>query len=338
MQLRRFLPIIIMFACSLPALAVSQVDVNEYVALRKKCSAASVKDAQANAACYIGKVIEIRGKVVGLLSRANGCSVILSTERDGSYVVDSDTLPDDNPGAELACLVNVGEGSQHSLSDLKLKAFTYEVFLKRKEEAWRQNAAAAEARKRAVRQPVSRSRTGSAARGTSQNGGKTMSVDEFIRVYRDAIKGFNKKLTDKQADTIARSVLGYSAQYKIDPRLVCAVILTESRFRIEATSHAGAQGLGQLMPGTAAGMGVKDSYDPVQNVYGCVRYIKGVLERITGKHEWNELTYEDLSLALAAYNAGPGAVKKHGGIPPYRETQNYVKRVISTYKQLCGGG
>jgi soluble lytic murein transglycosylase-like protein len=90
------------------------------------------------------------------------------------------------------------------------------------------------------------------------------------------------------------------------------------------------------MPSTAAGLGVNDSYDPVQNIYGSVRYVKGMLDRMSGNKKWNELTWYDLSLALAAYNAGPGAVKKHGGVPPYKETQNYVRRVTSIYKQLCG--
>ena len=114
------------------------------------------------------------------------------------------------------------------------------------------------------------------------------------------------------------------------------MILAESHFRIGATSRCGAQGLGQLMPSTAAGLGVDDAYDPVQNVYGSVRYVKGMLDRMSGNKAWNDLTWYDLALALAAYNAGPNAVKKHGGVPPYRETQNYVRKVTSIYKQLCG--
>ncbi|MDH7603171.1 MAG: lytic transglycosylase domain-containing protein, partial [Armatimonadota bacterium] len=65
-------------------------------------------------------------------------------------------------------------------------------------------------------------------------------------------------------------------------------------------------------------------------------YIRGMLDRMSGGKKWNELSWGELALALAAYNAGPGAVKKHGGIPPYRETRNYVRKVISIYRQLCG--
>jgi len=96
--------------------------------------------------------------------------------------------------------------------------------------------------------------------------------------------------------------------------------------------------LGQLMPATAASLGVSNPYDPVENVYGSIRYIRGMLDRMSGNKSWDELTWNDLALALAAYNAGPGAVKKHGGIPPYKETQNYVRKVTSIYKKLCGTG
>lgn len=158
----------------------------------------------------------------------------------------------------------------------------------------------------------------------------------MLRIYTNAVKQFNKKLTNSQAETIAKSILAFSYKYEVDARLVCAVILAESNFKVNATSSAGACGLGQLMPGTAAGLGVNNPYDPVENIYGSTRYIRSMLDRMCGGKEWNQLTWNDLALALAAYNAGPGAVKKHGGIPPYKETQNYVRKVTSIYKQLCG--
>jgi soluble lytic murein transglycosylase-like protein len=112
----------------------------------------------------------------------------------------------------------------------------------------------------------------------------------------------------------------------VDPALIKAIIANESGFNANATSNVGAQGLMQLMPGTAAGLGVTDAYDPAQNVAGGTKYIKGLLEHFNG----------DVRLAVAAYNAGPGAVEKYGGVPPYAETQNYVQNVLASYAKYRG--
>lgn len=114
----------------------------------------------------------------------------------------------------------------------------------------------------------------------------------------------------------------YSAKNGLDSDFVRAVIKQESGFNPKAVSRCGAQGLMQLMPQTAQGLGVQDAYDPEDNIEGGTRYLKGLLDRFG----------QDKELALAAYNAGPGAVNKYGGIPPYQETQNYVKNVLSMYK------
>jgi len=111
----------------------------------------------------------------------------------------------------------------------------------------------------------------------------------------------------------------------IDPALLSAVAWSESGFRADARSGAGAVGLMQLMPATAAGLGV-DPLDPAQALAGGARYLRTQLDRFGGRTD----------LALAAYNAGPTAVRKHGGIPPYPETQNYVSRVLDRYRQLGG--
>ena len=119
----------------------------------------------------------------------------------------------------------------------------------------------------------------------------------------------------------------YSAKNGLDSAFVKAVIKQESGFQPKVTSHCGAMGLMQLMPATASSMGVTDAYDPEQNIAGGTKYLKGLLDRFGG----------DKSLALAAYNAGPNAVAKYNGLPPYKETQNYVKNRMSMYQKYSGG-
>ncbi|MDB5028826.1 MAG: lytic transglycosylase [Candidatus Eremiobacteraeota bacterium] len=117
-----------------------------------------------------------------------------------------------------------------------------------------------------------------------------------------------------------------AATWQVDPALIKAVIANESGFNAHATSSVGAQGLMQLMPETAKGLGVRDSYDPAQNVAGGARYLRGLLDRFGG----------DKRLAIAAYNAGPGAVEKYGDVPPYAETRNYVENVLASFDKYSG--
>jgi len=118
-------------------------------------------------------------------------------------------------------------------------------------------------------------------------------------------------------------------KHGVDPALLAGVIEAESGFNAQAVSAAGAQGLMQLMPSTARGLGVTDALDPTQNVMGGAKLLRQLLDRYHG----------DTRLALAAYNAGPGAVDQHGGVPPYAETQRYVPKVLAAaarYRQGQG--
>ena len=122
---------------------------------------------------------------------------------------------------------------------------------------------------------------------------------------------------------IEQLVNANAGAWGVDPALVKAIIANESGFDANATSKTGAQGLMQLEPSTASELGVSNSYDPAQNVWGGTRYIRGLLDRFHG----------DMRLAVAAYNAGPQAVEKYGGVPPYAETQSYVQNVLGSYEK-----
>ena len=125
-------------------------------------------------------------------------------------------------------------------------------------------------------------------------------------------------LADQNLSTLIEAA---ARKYKVDPKLVAAVAEVESNGNQEAVSSAGAIGVMQLMPDTAASLGV-DPYNKQQNIEGGAKYLRQMLDAFGG----------DTKKAVAAYNAGPGAVKDYGGVPPYKETQNYVNKVLDIYR------
>jgi hypothetical protein len=112
--------------------------------------------------------------------------------------------------------------------------------------------------------------------------------------------------------------------YQVDPTLIRAIIMAESSYNPKAVSHRGAQGLMQLMPTTAKWLGIEDSFDPAMNIDGGVRYFRSLLDRFDG----------DVKLALAAYNAGSRYVRKYGGVPPFKATRIYIKKVLRYHRLL----
>lgn len=139
-----------------------------------------------------------------------------------------------------------------------------------------------------------------------------------------ASSGFNTtSFSGPSAANVNDLVNEASGRYRLDPDLVNSVIKAESGFNVRAVSPKGAQGLMQLMPGTASGLGVRNAFDPQANVEGGTKYLRELLERYNF----------DLVKALAAYNAGPERVEQFGGIPPYYETRAYVARVVKDFNK-----
>ena len=154
-------------------------------------------------------------------------------------------------------------------------------------------------------------------------------------LYRDQIHRLNGRLDDQTLDKITSSILGYSDYYRVDPRLIMAMMIAESHFDPNAVSRTGAIGLGQLMPETAAGLAV-DPWDVERSIGASVKILSSHVAQYGGADSQGLVPLNTLLLTMAAYNAGGGAVKRYHGVPPYRETQAYVHKVASYYRQLCG--
>ena len=162
----------------------------------------------------------------------------------------------------------------------------------------------------------------------------TAAAEVKVRIRADGTKllynegGFHRSSPGKDFlrpvpnDRIGSLIDHYADSQRLDPLLVQAVIQVESSYRVGARSKKGAMGLMQLMPGTARSLSVQDPFDPAQNIRGGTAYLRSMLDRFDARLEW----------ALAAYNAGPGAVEKHHGVPPYDETRAYVRRVLRLYQ------
>jgi soluble lytic murein transglycosylase-like protein len=155
-------------------------------------------------------------------------------------------------------------------------------------------------------------------------------VASLIVAYAAALRAFDPSLDAAHASGLAARVITEADTARVDARLVVALVAVESSWDPRAVSPAGARGLGQLMPGTATGLGV-DPDDAAANLHGTVTHLVALLARY-GRFP----PPERYARAIAAYNAGAGAVDRYGGVPPYAETRSEVRRVIALWRRLCG--
>ncbi len=319
--------------CTLLFLSACAVDANtlsanHYLALRKSLGAShtSLAAVQNDLIAYIGKTVELTGHVGGSANSGGSGSFIINSNGEDMLVKVDGSFPDCiAEGNTVRILAKLGPECMASLSDLHLvgAAYDYDVSAREKELAPKARPVAA-----TPRRVLDRSSNPKTFLSSKQGRGVNLSsrAMQVYDPYRRAIASFNPNLTNQQVESITKSILAYSEKYSVDPRLIIALIIAESGFRPNATSRCGAMGLCQLMPSTARGLGVSNAYDPQQNIEASIKLVRGHLDK-----------FGNISLALSAYNAGPGAVRRHGGVPPYRETQNYIRKIAKIYKTLCGG-
>ncbi|MBI3910036.1 MAG: lytic transglycosylase domain-containing protein [Armatimonadetes bacterium] len=314
-----------------------------YFALRAKhlvVSDATPENIQTQPTDFDGRLVEVRGQVVGSALRDGGGSFILNGDQH-VWMVDATDLPlldllKLRTAVRLLCRVGTVQGTGTGMlmaaaGVLENDAGAWEEMKARQAEEVRE-AARLRAEAQRQRQPVRASR---GAMQTQVPIDVSPSYEQILQAYSKAVRFFNRRLNQAQADRIARNIINYSVKYGLDARLVMAVIACESNFNLHAISRAGAMGLGQLMPGTAAGLGVTDPFNAEQNLEGATRLLSGHI-RTFARKRGGEVTEREIRLALACYNAGAGAVNRHKGIPPYRETRNYIRKVTELYRRFCG--
>jgi len=300
----------------------------DYLNVRSKFGITSAAGTEALQTLVGSGTLEVRAVVKGVLGVDGRTILLLEVPGSQTLSVESDLasawLRVPNTTARL--IVTATRETSFSSLKAKMIAAVEEAVILSWEEDQRKKQQAAKAKQQ-----------NTVTRGPSARTGREWNLEphEALPIYSNFIRGHNPRLTKQQADQIAHGIIGFSLQYGVDARLITAMVLVESGFNPSATSPKGAMGLGQLMPGTARGLGVRNAYDTYENLYGTVRLVRGHLDKYAATGP-NGQKYGDLVLALAAYNAGSGAVKRHGGVPPYRETQNYIRKVIDWYQRLCG--
>ena len=355
--------------CSVPALCLlpdRAISGTEYAAMRRQSgcdTALTYARILADPTLYKGKVLEVAGKIAGRSSDGVNLSVVIALSDGNTLSIDlpasaAEALNDD-PTARVRILAQVGGTEVSNTPPLKALGFVHESEIRKLELAEEAKTKAAKELEERRREKAERwKKEAERAVAAGHNAGAPASANTppppvnadiaSLQNYRGPrargiywpyykyIANTNERLDASMVGKITFHLLNFADRNNVDPRLVVAMIFAESHFDPNATSHSGAMGLGQLMPGTARSLGVDNPYDPIQNLGGSINYLRSRLDTFSDHAlPGGAVSFEQAALAMAAYNAGVNAVKRYNGIPPYTQTQNYVRKVISLYKILC---
>lgn len=360
---------------SLPtALAQESVSpTTQYLALRRASPIVwglTLEKIRETPSTFKGKAFELEGTIAGLSPSNDGSGLmIFKTLASGTLTLRMSQLPVWlQPGAIVRVLCIVTEGGDDSglivgLPELEVIAVASALDINSLEARWKaeqeyktalrkqqeQERLKDQERLRVTAATAPRGNLSSRALPIKSLAGKkqivlgpprfedlSASARAVFPAYRGYIKNHNKRLSDTQADKITYAILRYSEEMDMDPRLIVATVIAESDFKIQDRSHAGAMGLIQLMPDEVERLKLTNPFDEIQNLAGGIFLLKERLNKYSKSSTYTDATLEQLILTLASYNAGEGAVKKYGGVPPYRETQGYVKKIMRIYKELIG--
>ncbi len=284
------------------------------------------------------RVFEVQGVVKGTMRTGNKLSLLLERTDGQTQAINAAYVPDWAIGTDVPArlIIKAKRSESNGEIDASLIAIAKEEDIQPVEA----KLVATQAKTSIARHKksvASRSKYGDlskfAANGKAPQRSWVLPSDEATPQFAAFIQNHNKKLSGIEATRMAQGILGFSKLYGVDAMLIVAMVICESDFNPNEVSHAGAMGLGQLMPETVQDYGITNPFDSIQNLYGTVREIRTHIDKYRGE---TGDAYQSLVLGLAAYNAGEGAVRRHGGVPPYRETQKYVKKVINLYAKLRG--
>jgi len=311
-------------------------DLKDYLRVRKSYGIVESVGVPALETLVGTRVFEVQGVIKGTLRTGSRMSLLLERTDGQTQAIDASKVPDWAIGTEVPARLIIKATRVHE--DDEISAFLIAVAKEEDIQPIEARLVASVAKVANANHRAGHSRKGDLSRFAVQGTHKvqtwTVPSDRATPQYAAYIKHHNPKLSDDEAVRIAEGILGYSRRYGVDARLIVAMVICESDFNPNEVSHAGAMGLGQLMPDTVQDYGITNPFDSVQNLYGTVREIRSHIDKYRGE---TGDEFQSLVLGLAAYNAGEGAVRRHGNnVPPYRETQAYVRKVIKLYYHLAG--